>query len=66
MDLYLKGRVFNKVLNLEISPYFSFIGNLGSSRSFFVSSITPECCPKAYLKFNSLTIFLIHSYSPKG
>ena len=38
-------------LNLFNSPYFSFIGNLGSSRKSLVGSITPECCPKAKLKF---------------
>ena len=33
----------SKDLNLDISPYFSLIGNLGSSHKSFVSSITPEC-----------------------
>ena len=41
--LYFKGSVFIKVENLLISPYFSFIGNLGNSHKSFVSSITPEC-----------------------
>ena len=31
ISLYLKGSVLVKELNLLISPYFSFIGNLGSS-----------------------------------
>ena len=38
-------------LNLLISPYFSLIGNLGNSNLSLLISITPECCPKANLKF---------------
>ena len=41
--LYGKGKVLRINLNLSNSPYFSFIGNLGSSRKSFVESITPEC-----------------------
>ena len=65
--LYFKGKVFVKVLKRFRSPYFSLIGNLGSSKRSFVSSMTPECWPKAYLKFNSLIILLNSKlYSPKG
>ena len=42
-EIYLNGKVCIKVLNLFISPYFSLIGNLGSSHKSLVSSITPEC-----------------------
>ena len=56
-----------KNLNLFKSPYFSLIGNLGSSKKSFVLSITPECWPKAYLKPNDLIISLnAKLYSPKG
>ena len=62
-----KGKVWIIDLNLFNSPYFSFIGNLGNSRKFLLGSITPECCPKANLKFNSVTIFFkTLLYSPKG
>ena len=54
-------------LNLFKSPYFSFIGNLGNSRKSLLESITPECWPKANLKFRSVTIFFkTVLYSPKG
>ena len=29
-------------------------------------SITPECCPKAYLKFFLIKFFCCKEYSPKG
>ena len=62
-----KGRVFIKVLNLFISPYFSLIGNLGNSNLSLVSSITPECCPKAYLNPKLFIKFLNSElYSPNG
>jgi hypothetical protein len=49
--LYCKGKKLTKRSNLLRSPYFSFIGNLGSSYLSLFKSITPECCPKANLKF---------------
>ena len=65
--LYLNGKVFNNVENLLISPYFSFMGNRGSSNKFLVSSITPECCPKAYLNPKSIIMFLSSMLnSPNG
>ena len=65
--MYLKGRVLVIDLNLLISPYFSLMGNLGSSKKFLVSSITPECCPNAYLKPRDEIIFLNSMlYSPNG
>jgi len=42
------------------------MGNLGSSKEFFVLSINPECWPNAILKFKFFKIFLkLLLYSPK-
>ena len=41
--LYCRGNNLIKNLNLSKSPYFSLIGNLGSSYLFLLKSITPEC-----------------------
>jgi len=63
-------------LNLFNSPYFSFIGNLGSSRKSLVISITPENRyikgnenpPKIKIKFfnNLINVKNINCYSNEG
>ena len=46
------GRCAEEGARLVLLPeYFSFMGNLGSSNLSLLTSITPECCPKATLKF---------------
>ena len=64
--LYWIGKSLIINSNLSRSPYFSFIGNLGSSYLSLFKSITPECWPNA--KSNLLEIYFFWSklYSPKG
>jgi len=47
--LYCSGNNLTRNSNLFKSPYFSLIGNLGNSSLSLLKSITPECCPKAYV-----------------
>ena len=64
--LYCKGWSLIKNSNLFKSPYFSLIGNLGSSYWSLLLSITPECWPKENLKFLEIYFFIKLLYSPNG
>ena len=65
-DFDCRGNNLTRDSNLFKSPYFSLIGNLGNSNLSLLKSITPECCPKAYLNFNLIYFFCSKLYSPKG
>ena len=64
--LYSNGLRLIKNSNRFSSPYFSLIGNLGSSCWSLLTSITPECCPKENSKFLEIYSFMSELYSPKG
>ena len=64
--LYSRGYKFIIKLNLSKSPYFSLIGNLGSSYLSLFISITPEFCPNAKSKFLEMYSFCFKLNSPNG
>ena len=64
--LYCNGLRLIKNSNLFRSPYFSLIGNLGSSWLSLLLSITPECWPKENSKFLEMYSFIRELYSPNG
>ena len=64
--LYSKGNKSILNSNLFKSPYFSLIGNLGNSYGFLLTSITPECWPKPYLKNYLINDVCSRLNSPNG